>query len=45
MIKKEGSKWKLYTKDGSRVLGTHPTKKDAILQEIAIKMAQRKKNK
>ncbi len=29
-------KWILYTRDGSRILGTHKTKKDALRQERAI---------
>lgn len=36
MISKEGRKWVLKTSDGKRVLGTHPTKKAAIMQEVAI---------
>jgi len=35
-IRKCGSKWCLYTKDGSKILGKHDTKKDAIGQERAI---------
>jgi predicted GIY-YIG superfamily endonuclease len=37
MIKHENGKWKLYTSDGSRVLGVHDTQEDAIDQEAAIK--------
>lgn len=37
MIKHEGSKWVLYTSDGSRKLGTHDSKEDAERQEEAIK--------
>lgn len=36
MIKKEGGKWCLYTKDGSRKLGCHDTKAKAEAQERAI---------
>ena len=35
-IKHEGNEWILYTKDGSRVLGKHSTREDAIKQEQAI---------
>jgi len=35
-IRHEGSKWNLYTKDGSRKLGEHDTKKEALAQERAI---------
>jgi len=35
-IRHEGSKWILYTKDGSRKLGEHDTKKEALAQERAI---------
>lgn len=45
MIKKQGNKWILYTKDGSRKLGTHSSKKKAIAQEIAIKASKAKKTK
>lgn len=46
MIKREGSKYKLYTSDGSRVLGTHENKKSAIKQEQAIQISKHKnKNK
>ncbi len=43
MIKKSGDKWKLYTKDGSRVLGNHSSKRRAKQQEIAIKISKRKR--
>lgn len=43
-IRKQGSKYKLYTKDGSKVLGTHDTKEEALAQERAI-MASKKKKK
>ena len=45
MIKKEGSKWKLYTKDGGKVLGTHGTRKEAAAQEAAINISKGKKKK
>jgi len=45
MIKREGSKYKLYTSDGSRVLGTHENKKNAIKQEQAIQISKHKKSK
>jgi hypothetical protein len=37
MIRKEGNEWVLYTSDGSRVLGRHKTKEEALRQERAIK--------
>lgn len=40
MIKKVGSKWKLYTHDGKRVLGTHDTKASAEKQESAINISK-----
>lgn len=36
VIKKEGYKWVLYTKDKKRVLGTFRTKKDALKRERQI---------
>lgn len=36
MIKKEGGKWCLYTKDGSKNLGCHDTEEKAVAQEAAI---------
>ena len=41
MIRHEDGKWKLYTSDGSRVLGIHDTEEDAEAQERA---AQRSKH-
>ena len=35
MIRHEGDKWVLYTKDGSKVLGRHDTEGDAEAQERA----------
>lgn len=40
MIKKAGKKWKLYTHDGKRVLGTHGTKAAAEKQEAAINISK-----
>ena len=45
VIKKEGNKWVLYSKDGSKVLGRHDTKEDAKKQEAAIKINKKKKGK
>lgn len=42
MIKKQGKEWVLYTKDGSKVLGKHSSKKKAVAQEIAIKYSKNK---
>lgn len=36
MIVKQGSKYVLKSKDGSRVLGRHDSKKKALAQERAI---------
>lgn len=36
MIKKQGSKWILYSKDGSKKLGTFDNKKDAVKREGQI---------
>lgn len=44
MIKKEGSVYKLYTRDGKQVLGTHKTRMDAEKQEQAIKAAEHRAN-
>ena len=33
----EGKPWCLYTHDGSRLLGRHPSKESALKQERAIK--------
>lgn len=38
MIRKVGSKWVLFTKDGSRRLGTHNTREEAVRQEAAVKI-------
>lgn len=40
MIVKRGNEYCLLTKDGSRTLGCHPTRAEAIKQEAAIKAAQ-----
>lgn len=40
MIRHEDGKWKLYTSDGSRVLGTHDTQEDAEAQERAIQKSK-----
>lgn len=42
MIVKQGNKWLLKTKDGSRTLGTHPTKEAARKQEEAIQYSKAK---
>jgi hypothetical protein len=43
MIRKVGGKVVLYTADGKKRIGTHDTKKAAVAQEIAIKIAQQKR--
>lgn len=40
MIKKVGSKWVLYTHDGKKVLGTHPTREEALAQERAVQASK-----
>ena len=45
MIKKSGDKFVLYTKDGTRILGTHYTRSEAVAQEIKIKLSEKKKSK
>jgi len=40
MIKKARKKWKLYTHDGKKVLGTHVTKAGAQKQEAAINISK-----
>jgi len=42
MIKKEKSKWVLYSKDGKKVLGSFKTKKDAIKRERQIQYFKHK---
>lgn len=42
MIKKDGDKWKVTSKDG-KVLGTHPTKEKAQKQLAAVEIAKYKK--
>lgn len=37
MIKKVGGKFKLFTRDGKRLLGTHDSYKEAAAQESKIK--------
>ena len=48
MIRKQGDKYVLYTQDGTRILGTHHTKNQAMLQwveEISKKRANETKAK
>lgn len=40
MIRKEGSKHVLRTKEGSRVLGRHDTRKEAERQERAVQASK-----
>lgn len=42
IVEKVKDKWLLYTKDKSRVLGTHDTAKEAYGQEYAIEKSQEK---
>jgi hypothetical protein len=43
MIKKVGSQWILYTKDGKKILGKHKTRAKAIAQEWAIKKSKERR--
>lgn len=45
IVKKVDGKWLLYTKDMSRVLGTHDSAQDAYKQEYAIQKSQEAKKK
>lgn len=38
MIVQRGNKWVLYTGDGSRILGIHPSHAKALRQEVAIRI-------
>jgi hypothetical protein len=40
MIRKKGTKYLLYTADGSKVLGTHPSRASAEKQERAIQISK-----
>jgi DNA-directed RNA polymerase beta subunit len=40
IVKHEGGKWVLYTKDGKKVLGTHASAQGAYKQEYAIQKSQ-----
>lgn len=42
MIKKEGNKYKLYSKDGSKILGTFDTKEQATKREQQIQYFKNK---
>ena len=43
MIRKVGSMYYLYTKDGKRILGRHKSHAAAKRQEVAIKIAKAKR--
>lgn len=43
MIRKRNGKYLVMTSDGSRVLGTHATKSDAVAQMRAIEASKRSK--
>jgi hypothetical protein len=45
VIVKVGPKWMLYTRDGSKLLGEHSSKEDAVAQEQAIEIAKAKRAK
>ena len=43
MIKKTKNKWEVLNKDGTKILGIHTDKKDAIQQIIAIEISKKKR--
>jgi hypothetical protein len=45
MIRKEGREYVLYTHNGSKILGRHKTKEEAVRQEQAIMIAKKQKGK
>jgi hypothetical protein len=45
MIRKEGSKWVLRTRDGKKILGKHDTKEGAQAQETAILLSKKKRER
>lgn len=40
MVKKVGKKWVLYSHDGKKILGRHPTKAGAKRQEAAVNLSK-----
>ncbi len=40
MIKKVGKKWYLYSHDGKKILGRHPTQAAAKRQEAAVNLSK-----
>ena len=40
MIRQDKGKWKLYAKDGSKVLGTHPSYEKALKQQQAVEISK-----
>jgi len=40
MIVNEGKHWVLKTRDGSKILGKHPTRESALMQERAIEISK-----
>ena len=42
MIKKEGSKYNVYSEDGSKKLGSHDNKHDAVRRLVAIEINKKK---
>lgn len=45
MIERKGKNWVLKTKDGKRVLGTHPSRESAMAQERAIEISKSQKDR
>lgn len=44
-IRKHGDEWQVTTEDGSKVLGTHPTREEAVKQLQAIEISKHSKGK
>lgn len=45
MIKKSGKNYSVYTKDGTKKLGSHKTRKEAIAQLQAVEISKKKQGK
>ena len=43
MITKVGKKWYLYSHDGKKILGRHPTRAGAERQETAVNLSKARK--
>ena len=43
MLKKEGNMWNLYSKTTGKKLGSHPSRANALKQEMAIQISKARK--